>query len=375
MTYSRSINYGSALQSFALAYCLKGLGYDVEIIDYVQRNYGLNYSLFKAPFSLNAIKYDIIHLLFLNTLKRREARFSHFRKSVLPMSKKQYKFGDDLSELDSEYDLMICGSDQIWNPKATDFDTNYFLPFIKHSPKISYAVSINGGELNNITSKEKIITDILRFHALSVREETGRIALDNLLSDKKDIAVSLDPTLLNPVQVYDGISSSRIAKEPYIFLYSVNFKQDVVEAAVALSERTGLPVYTLFTGGNRTVLKVKKRFIIATKSVGVEDFISFVKYADYVVTNSFHGTAFSVIYEKKFYSIGLVDDDGCLIPDARICYLLGLLGIECRYVPKDMIKTINLGEPIDYTQVNERKQEAIMKSISYLKESIGGIQN
>lgn len=375
MTYSRSINYGSALQAFALAYCLKDLGYDVEIIDYVQRNYGLNYSLFKAPFSLNAIKYDIIHFLFFNTLKRRDAKFSHFRKYVLPMSKTQYKFGDDLSELDSEYDVMICGSDQIWNPKATDFDTNYFLPFIKHSSKISYAVSINGGDLKYIENSGRILSDLLSFKALSVREDSGKADLTSFLSSKKEVSVLLDPTLLNPAQVYSAISSSRLVKERYIFFYSVNFKEEAVESAITLSERTGLPVYTLFTGGNRTVLKVKKRFIFATKSVGVEDFISFIKYSDYVVTNSFHGTAFSVIFEKNFFSIGLTDKNGDLIPDARICHLLGLLGIESRFVSKEMIKMVNLSETIDYLQVNERRQEGIMKSISYLKESIGGMQS
>ena len=375
MTYSRSLNYGSALQAFALAYYLEDIGYDVEIIDYVQRNYGQNYSLIKAPFSLNAIKCDIIHLLVLNTLKRRKAKFTHFRKSVLPMSKKKYKFGDDLTELDSIYDVIICGSDQIWNPKATDFDTNYFLPFINTSCKISYAVSINGGDLINVKDNARIVSNLQRFHALSVREETGKIALNNLLSGKKDINVSLDPTLLNPAQVYDGISSSRIVKEPYIFFYSVNFRQDAVEAALTLSERTGLPVYTLFTGLNRTALKAKKRFVFATKSVGVEDFISYIKYADYVVTNSFHGTAFSIIFEKKFFSIGSTGEDGCLIPDARICHLLELLGIESCFVSKDMIKTVNLNESIDYSQVNERRKEGIMKSVSYLKESIGGTQS
>lgn len=371
LTFHKSLNYGSALQAFALVQKLRKLGYDAEVIDYKQYNYSFQYALLKLPVSAGALKYDIIHLSFLGTLIKREKAFPAFCEKYLHLSRQKYQYGDDLSRLNEQYDSIICGSDQIWNPDAADFDPNYFLPNIKNVKKVSYAASINGGSLEKTPIAEQLRQNLLDFDALSVREKSGKENLDCFLVGKRDISVVLDPTLLHDKSVYDEVSAPRLVTEPYIFFYSINFKPDAVQAAENLSKRTGLPVYFLFAGrGNKYVLKAGKTFRVWKKSVGPEAFISLLKYSDYVVTNSFHGTAFSVIYEKKFFSIGCEDENGQIVYDERICDGLAQFGILDRVITKEQIKDVSLDIKIDYESVRAIRQELIRKSVFYLKDAL-----
>lgn len=373
LTFHKSLNYGSVLQAFALVQNLKNMGFNTEIIDYTQRNYGVNYSLMKAPFSLEAIKYDVIHFVFFPVLIKREKAFSQFRKKYLCLSKKNYQYGDNLEILSEMYDVLLCGSDQIWNPNARDFDPNFFLPFAKNTLKISYAVSINGGELNRTNIHEQIRENLMNFNFLSVRENSGKESLDTFLSRKKPISVVLDPTLLHQQTVYNSISSPRLIAEPYIFFYSINFADDAIGAAEILSERTGLPVYTLFAGrGNRAMLKMRGKIRFWVKSVGPEDFISLLKFANYVVTDSFHGTAFSIIYEKKFFSIASTDDKKEPIRDERICNILELFNISDRFVTKDQLYDFPVNLEINYAEVNRRRKNQINLASTYIKDSLTG---
>lgn len=371
LTFHKSLNYGSALQAYALLSKLGELGYEAEIIDYKQYNYEFLYTILRAPVSLLNIKYNIIHLCFLRTLLKRQKAFPSFWGKYFYLSSKKYQHGDDMRILGDEYDVIICGSDQIWNPNAGDFDRNYFLPEIKNAVKVSYAASLNGSDLASAPISKKLKQYLLEFDALSVRENSGRETLDKFLNGKKKVSVVLDPTLLYQKEKYDTIVSPRLVSEKYIFFYSVNFKKDAVQAAENLSKRTGLPVYTLFAGrGNKQILKAKRKFHFMRDAVGPEDFLSLLKHADYVVTNSFHGTAFSIIYEKKFYSIGCTDESGMIQYDERICDGLSLLGLTDRFITKEEIKSIDVDAPIKFEQVQERRNREIHRSITYIRDAV-----
>lgn len=371
LTFQKSLNYGSALQAFALVRKLRELGYDAEVIDYKQNNYDYQYKLLKAPFSVKDIKYDLIHIAFLRTLVRRAKAFPDFCQKYLYLGREKLKYGDDLECLSEQYDTIICGSDQIWNPNAMDFDINYFLPGVRDISKVSYAVSINGGSLASTSMAEQLKKNLLAFHALSVREESGRKNLNDFLMGEREVSVVLDPTLLHNKEVYDAVSAPRLVEEPYIFFYSINFKPDAILAAENLSKRTGLPVYTLFAGrGNKYLLKTAKKFHVWKKSVGPESFISLLKYSDYVVTNSFHGTAFSLIYEKNFYSVGCADLNGQLKYDERICDGLAQFGLLDRVVTKEQMKSVSLDAQIDYQNVGKIREELIQESVNYLKDAL-----
>lgn len=371
LTFHKSLNYGSALQAFALNKKLLEMGYDAEIIDYTQNNYYKLYGLLQMPFSISALKYDINHLLHLCTLIRRKRYFMKFASENLCLSSKKLSCGEDLRVFEKDYEILICGSDQIWNPNARDFDINYFFPGIVNIKKISYAVSLNSGDLNKLKNKKEIQNYLKDFQALSVRENSGKECLEELINYQKTVSVVLDPTLLHNREIYDSISAERQIERPYIFLYTVNFADYVLRAAEILSKRTGLPVYTLYTGrSGLKLIKTKGAIKICKKNVGPKGFISLIRYADYVVTNSFHGTAFSIIYEKQFWAIGNSDARGEIIRDERICDILEKLNISERFVKKQQTEYVNLENCVDYSKVNKIKNQSVQKALDYLEDSI-----
>ena len=373
MTFHKSINYGSVLQAYALAYKLRELGHKPEIIDYEQKNYDFQYKIIKPPFSLEAIKHDFVNLSLYGIMKERKAAFERFRRKRLPLSDREYRFGDDLSVLDGKYDLLICGSDQIWNTNASDFDTAYFFPFIAKTPRISYAVSLNKGELSNAANPKLLKKNILDFRALSARETSGQEKIYNFIGGKKEVSVCLDPTLLNGKEAYEKISSKRIIREPYIFFYSVNFAPEAVKAAKIVSERLGLPVYTLAAGkGTRSLYNVRKdgKIKILRKHIGPENFLGLIRFADKVVTNSFHGTAFSIIFEKDFFSVKSVDKNGKPENDTRLYNILSFLGLQDRYLSQKELLSANLSEKTDYSAVRSKREEQIRDSAEYLRRNI-----
>lgn len=374
MTFHKSINYGSVLQAYALAYRLREMGHTPEIIDYEQHNYTFQYQIIKPPLSMEAIKHDYVNMVFYDIMKERKLSFEKFRKNILPLSAKQYKYGDDLSELDDMYDILICGSDQLWNTNASDFDEAYFFPFIKKTPHIAYAVSLNKGELTNAPDPA-LLKDALRtFSAISAREESGKRKIEKFMGNSVNVPVVLDPTLLNDKKAYFPLSEKRVIKEPYVFFYSVNYQYEAVRAAVTAAERTGLPVYTLTAGkGTRALYRVKKegKINILKKNIGPSDFLSLIRYAQLVVTNSFHGTAFSLIFEKNFYSIKAITPEGKLEYDTRLYNILTTLGVENRYVAADDMKTADLAAQLDYTDINEKRISLIQQSLEYLEKYTG----
>ena len=373
MTFHKSINYGSVLQAYALALKLKNMGYEAEIIDYEQHNYGYQYNPLKIPVSFSSIKHDFVNICLLRTMLNRKSGFEKFRKKYLPLTDKEYFYGDDLSELDSRYDFLICGSDQIWNTNASDFDMAYFFPFAVNTPKIAYAPSLNLGELSNVKNPKRLKKYIMKFKALSAREDAGKEKICKFIDNRKNVEVVLDPTLLNYKKDYETISSKKIIKGKYIFFYSVNYAEDAVKSAEYLSDVTGLPVYTLPAGkGTRALLKIKARgkIHVCRENVAPEDFLSLIRYAEYVVTNSFHGTAFSIIFEKKFFSIrSEVGTDPNKI-DARLYNILNYLGLQERYLFLNEFMKFDIDKPVSYKEVNRKREEQIIESVDFLKNNL-----
>ena len=373
MTFHKSINYGSVLQAYALAYKLREMGHEPEIIDYEPHNYNDQYQIIQPPFSMKAVKHDFVNLTFYRAMKNRKAAFEQFRKKHLPLTSKEYYYGDDLSELNGKYDLFICGSDQIWNTDAADFDTAYFFPFISNTPKIAYAVSLNKGELSNTAEPERLKESIMDFKALSSREVSGQKKIYDFIDGQKDVHVVLDPTLLNDKSAYQALSEKRIIDEQYIFFYSINYASAAVKAASLVAERLNLPVYTLVNGkGSRALYNMKKggKIKIIKDDVSPEDFLSLICHAEKVVTNSFHGTAFSIIFEKDFYSVQNIDETGNPKNDTRIFNILNFLEIQDRYKTVEELKTTDLTSKIDYSKVKLKRDEQIQESIHFLKTHI-----
>lgn len=371
LTFHKSVNYGSVLQAYALQKKLKALGYSAEIIDYEPKQYQYLYGLFRKPVNMKNLKFDWINLRFFRLLKNRKKNFELFRNNYLCLSKEKYCYGEDINGWADQYSTIITGSDQIWNPLAKDSDETYFLPIQKKVNKISYAVSLNDGFSNGFQDPDLYKNRILEYDALSVREEAAKQDLEFFLEHKKKIEVVLDPTLLHKKEDFYEICEKQMVDKPYIFFYSVNHSNDAVEAVSELSKRTGLPVYMLFTNiRSRRTINLHKEFHYLRKETSPQAFVSLVRYADYVVTDSFHGTAFSIIFEKNFYSIGKTEKNGNKKRDERICGILEKLGLLSKFVSTTEIASVDLQSEIDYSSVNQIRDVLIKDSEDYLKQAI-----
>lgn len=371
LTFHKSINYGSVLQAYALRKTLNNIGYDAEVIDYQPDNYKFLYGLVRKPNTLWRVKYDVVNILHSSFMKNRKKLFAEFREEFLNLSHEKYQFGDDISPINEKYDAVICGSDQIWNPKAKDSDINFYLPIEHKAKKISYAVSLNDGFADQYEDKERYKNLIRDFNRLSVREKSAERDLRGFIGDDKDIEVVLDPSLLLQKEDYEPICAEKRVDKPYIFLYSVHHKDSTVRTAKKLSEKFSMPVYFLYTDfdAHKTAVE-NKEFIYPKKDTSPKEFISFIKNAELVITDSFHGTAFSIVFEKKFFSIAKLNENGEKIRDERICGILNRLDIEDRFISEIEADNVSLSDEIDYTTVNKKRDELIKQSLDYLKSAI-----
>lgn len=297
ITIHNANNYGAILQTFATYKILSRFG-DVDIVDYQNKHISISLDLIRLKFTIHGILgigKDICRLIpRYKAIKKFEA----FSDKYFKMSKKINK--DDINL--PIYDLYVCGSDQIWNPNCisenNQIDDIYFLSFApKGSKKISYASSL--GNYRFMIEEQKKISDLLNdFDFISVREKDGKEHLESFLN--KEIKHVLDPTLLLSkkewIETFD--LKENISDEKYILVYSVPKSKLIKDAIKYFSKKFNLPVIAL--DQNLTMgTKVDKH----TRDAGPIEYLNLFLNASFVITDSFHGTCFSVNFQKQFVSI------------------------------------------------------------------------
>ena len=379
LTFHRSLNYGSALQAWALSYTIQGLCQDEsEIIDYVPNYYKEQYGMFWLPVSKKKIKYDILHLLMLPFFLRRKRDFSKFCRLKLPLSNERIISKERLEEYALQYKTIICGSDQIWNPRAIDFDEAFFLPEVKNTKKISYAVSVGDADLEE-AGKDYLRKCILDFDYLSTREASSTQKVKRFIEKEKRVETVLDPTFLVSKSEYEmiftdvDINNNNVfkPKEPYIFFYSVHLEKESMDDAIAVGHRYQLPIYTMVSGaGTFGFLKKGRQLRICKGDVGPCGFLYMLKNAEYVITDSFHGTAFSIIFEKNFISINIRKANGELKNDERINHIIHTLNLADRFITSEELSDFDFQSNIDYSTIKGSLNNEVVKAIKYLKEAI-----
>lgn len=366
LTYHRSHNYGSVLQAYALEKVLNDMdNVQCEIIDYYPPNYKLLYSVFVKNSSLRAIARN---LCVLFNYKQRKERYSNFIKFQNKYKVSQNSYNENyesMDEVSSVYDIVVCGSDQIWCTDAPDFSMAYFFPRFNNIKKISYAPSMGYSQLKN-TKYEKDIKNALEdFDAISVREKDGANKIKDLMGKDFNVEVVLDPTFLLDVKEYDKICSPKRIDNEYIFFYSVGFREQNAVIMQYISKVTGLPVYTLST--STSSLKYKKYGISISDYNAPEDFLSLIKNAKLVFSSSFHGNVFSVIFRKNFFSLYTVND-GLREDDPRLNTLVSSLDLPDRAVDINNYKNIDYFSDINYNEC--RIKSEIERSKNWLTNSI-----
>lgn len=346
LTFHRAHNYGAVLQCYALQEVLKGMGHDVEVIDYRQPVIEKEYNrwsfitLIKRIIKFWLLKNYII-LLFQQAKKRR--MFNPFVNNYLNVSNKC-----SFQKIPMDYDTYVIGSDQLFSLDITGgLDPIYSGSFqIKQGAKrIGYAISSNVQSIEKIGSNGwKNINS--KFSALSVREETLSRQI-NLLSNLS-FNVCLDPTLLTTASFWDKIVSKTYKSGKYVVMYEVRKTKDdfLKKRTKKIADANGLKVIDL-SGGDYSV----------------EDWLLYIKNAECVLTTSFHACVFALIFKSPLYAYTL--DDG---KDYRYTDLLKKVGAT------DIIKS-RTDEPtdipsLDFEIIGERLVHLAEPSLEFLKVNL-----
>lgn len=352
LTFHRALNYGAVLQSYALQKTISSLeNVECDIVDYLSPKITSDYK----PFRIN--KNNLIisiakSCVMYNRRKKRKASFDMFLNNHIKTSEKTYTV-DTIVDAKNDYDAFVAGSDQVWSPRCVGFDPAYFLTFAEDSQKYSYAASFAVKTLPN-ELKEEYTSRLEGFQSYSVRETSGQDLVKELTG--KESHVNIDPSLLLKADEWRKIAKP-VDKKPYILVFTANPQISLLDFTDKLSKEKGLPVY--YISDTPHIRKKGINYIVAPT---VNEFVGYFMDAEYVITNSFHGTAFSVIFNKNLF-VEFKNKSGRNI---RSESLLSLLGINREIIDGKCEETF-----IDWKNVNIKLDDEVQKSIDYLKEIIG----
>ncbi len=365
-----SDNYGAVLQAYALTKAVEKNGIQAEIIHYNDKN-RITYGLSPKRKLLHAGR-NVLTLLL--TGHRKHRKLEQFRRQHLPLSSVHYTTHTQLAAYPPLYDIYISGSDQIWNPDLFQFDYSYFLPFAPEGAnKISYASSF--GKASFAGRYAQTCGAMLKpYRHISVRETSG-VPIVKMLCGKT-AEVCLDPTFLltkeewqSLIQDYHG----KYANKRYILMYVMPGDTKVTDAmeqtAQILSRRTGCPIMRL---GQQEYELLRYGRKGCDPACGLDDFLCLFANAEYVVTNSFHGTAISLIFEKRFYvPINLQLENRQALHE-RTKSLVDILNIPNVFLPCDTIRDDTVPEtwPYEERAYAERLAKAREQSLTYLRKAL-----
>jgi|SRR5690554_5689197 len=351
LTYHRSENYGAVLQALALNKAVRRLGFKPVFVDYQHPRHKELYSLFSwskfEKFSLyQKLKYLLV---FLFTYTRKLRRKSYFQRFF-----NQYFETDNLGSIADHYDIVIYGSDQIWR-KQNIIGVDGFLDIyfgsdaISVKKKIAYAASMGVIRLGN-DDYDFLKSSFSNFNAISVREDD----LKELVTKTTGIVPAhvVDPVFLLDKEEWKGIASPLLLNEKYILFYCLGESQEASRAVDRLRRETGFEVVEI-NGRIITRESRSQRWNV----VGPSEFLSLVMYAEIVITSSFHGLSFSLLFNKSFF-VFIVESP------RRIESMLKDLGLESR-IMKDA-EEVDLMEKIEWPLVNKKMENRKKMSMGYL---------
>ncbi|MFR2839550.1 MAG: polysaccharide pyruvyl transferase family protein [Zhenhengia sp.] len=356
ITFHRAVNYGAILQAYALQQALNKLGVDNEIIDYRCRHIEDAYSLFDIK-KIKSLR-NLIHIVLYDPVNKiKSNKFKKFIEQNIKMSSK-IETKNDLNEINMNYEAFITGSDQVWNNKCTGFDKAYFLDFVKDdTKKNSYAASFGTNCI--IEELEEDYRKLLgKFNNISIREKQGQEILRELINI--DVPVHLDPTFLLTKEEWLNVVKDTSNKDKYILVYLMQYSPSIIKFAENLSKSSG---YKIIHINNEIIKKAKGKYI---RTSGPEEFLGLFAGAEYIVTNSFHGTAFSINFNKNFF-VELLPPPAKV--NSRLENIMDLLNLRDRQIVNG--KNINIDKSIDYNKVNAKIAEEREVAKSYLREILG----
>lgn len=375
--YYNSLNYGGLLQSFALQKKIENLGANCKQISFNKTNFS---SLKQRFFSkknemgvffafkwaiekivekiISKVSKKIISKDDKSALSLKSVRMSEFREAI-PHT--EIYDESNINKVNSQFDVFICGSDQIWKPGV--LCDEYILKFVeKNKVKASYAASISNSKITEDEINE-IVSSISDYNAISIRERQ-----DNELLNKYDCNSKwvLDPTLLLNSSEWDEVVSERLVEDKYLFVYLLGKNKKCKKILKSYAQKYKLKIVNLkYASGD--IKKIDSSFgDYNFININPNEFISLIKNAEIVVTDSFHATVFSIIYNKTFYTIQREEEETM---ENRIKSLLSIVNEEKRFIKIDELfkkNQINKAKYLDSDKFKKMKLE----SENFLKELI-----
>jgi hypothetical protein len=365
LTFHHVNNYGAALQAYALQQTILRYGYQSEIIDYKRQNISDVFQWWKNKThsflkgkpdrDLYTIS-EFLKMVFVGEGNTRDIAepFNKFRSERLILSEPVNK--NNVKNLNDRYDLFITGSDQVWNCGRVNMDSSYMLDFVNdYTKKGSYAASFGISEIPGKYREiyERLLSD---YKYLSVREPAGAVIIQNLIN--RNAQVVLDPTLLLTIEEWKEIASRSIEEQPYILVYQLEYSETIMKFARNLAKATGCKVRLMRKPKGKNVSEE-----YCTKA-GPEEWLSQFLGAKYIVTNSFHGAAFSINFNKNFF-VEIPSNRIRGAMSSRLENLLSVFDMQHRFLVSG--ENEHMLEEIDYKPVNIRLEQLRTDSLNYLK--------
>jgi hypothetical protein len=358
ITFHAAHHYGAMLQTYGLAKTVTDITGGCDVIDYVRPDTLEAGRLRQRGTSPKTLAKNIHSLAHYSSLKRRAARFDAFMLKDMRLGPRRYLSFDELEKNPPEYDLYLSGSDQIWNPfiyREQKYDPAYFSFYEKTARKAAYAPSFGPAEIDGALAEE--LGRLLGgFSHLSAREKRGAEILSKVTG--LDVPVVLDPTLLMTRDEWGKLADNAACK-PYVLCYFVSPPGKLVNPIRRLKSRYGGCAVQL-AGARRKAPDVDKMVFDA----GPREFLTLFKNAAFVLTNSFHGVVFSVIFEKPFLcGAGGAGEAG---KNSRAGNFLEMLELG------DRLHDGEDASDIDYAAVEERLSAERGRSTEFLRSALLG---
>ncbi|WP_405268138.1 polysaccharide pyruvyl transferase family protein [Cellulophaga sp. Ld12] len=351
INFHHVLNYGAVFQGYALCQFLIENGYDAKIIDY-RPSYFLSRTYRPAKGLMKTAKKVGMNL-----------NFYKFRKNHFKLTEKiLYSQKDLVKFFENSEDAFICGSDQVWNAKITNgrIDPGYFLDFVpKTARKIAYAASIGHTKFNR-EHKNDISNKLQTFSSISVREDFAKQEVSEISNNLVNPTLVLDPTLILD-DYSDVLDLELVPKEDYLVVYTTEDSNDFRKYIQILSDILKIKVINL---GHYDAGKEAENYT----NIHPSKWLGLFSKATYVCTNSFHGTAFSIIFQRNFTVLGRETMKDL---NRRQLTLMSNLGIEDRFIHSinDFNKDLHLKE-IDYNKNEGKRKELVADSKKFLLDAL-----
>lgn len=347
-------NYGSLLQTIATQTVLERLGHRCEIIDYWRDDeHGLDgvltYLKNKPAWNKNLLRKAAFITVRYTDEKLAELKFSRMRSRYLHMTKR-FCNCDDLNQLNA--DVFMTGSDQVWGAVQNgSYDGAYFLTFVKDKPKIAYAASFGHTDFTPgiVKDYKRMLSD---YTAISVREDSAATLLYEW--GVRCSGQVLDPTLMLAAEDWSKYIGKE-KKSKYVLVYQIHKDPRVGIYAKRFADHVGLPLVRISSNLRQIIREGRFKWL-----PDLSEFLSYVKNSTYMITDSFHGTAFAINFNRQFFEILPTNNTG-----SRNMSILNLTGLTSRIV-SDLNDFSHASAKIDYVKVNAVLNEERRKSLEVL---------